>query len=102
MDFSKLNSVARCETPLGKSVKAADLGIGTAHRISDVRRVETRFGPSVIVVLEDLGDLFLPRRFAKTLTPEACEALAGASIKLLGFKSVGAILTPLYEFIPGS
>lgn len=103
MDFSKLNSVGRCETPLSKTIKAGDLEIGGVYRLTDIRLVETRYGPSWVVQLHGKGDLFLPKRFGREITPETAQGLlaAKATLKLLGFKVVGSIITPLYEFSPG-
>ncbi|CAH1135523.1 unnamed protein product [Ceutorhynchus assimilis] len=80
-------------------VKKEELEIGKTYRILNVTRMETKFGPSILVELEGEKSIFLPRRYDLTEDEikkinDGCSGLIYKGGKSVGKPSPAAI----YEF----
>ena len=58
MDFYKLNKAAH----VVPTKKLRDLTVGGFYKISDLRRVETKYGSKIVAEIENSYIVFLPQR----------------------------------------
>lgn len=64
--FENINSTS-CDFLINK-ISPSDLVIDKVYKISNVRKIITRYGPNILCKLENAGQLFLPKRIAEELT----------------------------------
>ncbi len=57
MDFSKLNKIGKIVFPPKKSLSS--LTVNHAHKVTAQREAQTKFGPSLIVTIDDEYQVFL-------------------------------------------
>lgn len=68
MDLKQLNQVSLTVEAEKETKKLADLIPNLIHKIIDARSVNTRFGPAVLIELENFV-VFLPKRVIEVYTP---------------------------------
>lgn len=70
MDFTKINEVGRLESSFLPTKKLTELEKDENFRVTAVRQVTTKFGPRIIVDVDNIFSVFLPARMAKLLTDD--------------------------------
>ncbi|CAG5079599.1 Protein of unknown function [Cotesia congregata] len=81
MDFEAINKVNHLEDFL-PTKKLTDLTVNNEYRISELKIVNTKFGPRIIAIIDDLYVVFLPARTAKLLKdPEDIKKFNVAALK---------------------
>lgn len=64
MDFSRINKVGHLSEFL-PVIRLAELTVEKEYNVTNVRRVQTKWGVRIIIELENEFSCFLPVRFAK-------------------------------------
>lgn len=64
MDFSRINKVGKAAEFL-PTKKMHELELEKDYKISNLRRVQTKWGSRIIIDIEDKFTCFLPTRFVK-------------------------------------
>ena len=71
-----LNKIAEWSFPLKKSLK--ELEIERSYVVHNIRRIQTKFGPSIIIHINDGGEeyqVFLPNRIVAAMDEKHWEEL---------------------------
>ena len=86
MDFSEINSISRSAFKPTKKFK--ELEEDTRYAVTNIRRVNTRFGMQTVIELNGLFELFLPNRVnnhierKKKAYDDLCEAVQESKLTL--------------------
>lgn len=83
LNFGKMTALQQKLTTLATSayratVNVKDLTNSEGYEISDIRIVQTRYGPSVVVTAQlelEPVDVYLPKRFSTSLTKADCDEI---------------------------
>ena len=59
--MNTLNALNNCSKGFKK---VADLEVGTKYRILKMTAINTKYGAAVLVNIENMGDVILPKRFS--------------------------------------
>lgn len=65
MDLNKINLVCRLETLPTK--RMSDLEVGEEYGVTGVRRVNTKYGTSILLALNEQFEIFLPPRIVSLM-----------------------------------
>lgn len=76
MDFRKINEVGRLESSFLPTKKLSDLKKDENFRVTAVRQVTTKFGPRIVIDVDNDFSAFLPTRISKLLTTDGDDALS--------------------------
>lgn len=82
--LQRLNQVAGVQEDFKPIKKLSELTINTPYAVREYRRVNTRYGYSIVADLENENvSVFLPKRFAAELTDDDLKHMSRDSIKII-------------------
>lgn len=81
---NRLNAVAGGGGEYRETLKLSQLAIGEPHIIEGFRRVNTQYGPSIVVdLVHPKASIFLPKRYADTLSAADIQSMNSLNIQIL-------------------
>lgn len=82
--LDRLNALAASHIELRETIKLSALVINKPHLIESAHRVNTQFGPSVVIdIAEPKASIFLPRRYADAFTDIELHSMKKLSVHLI-------------------
>lgn len=82
------------------TIKVIELEQSRKYKVTKIRRVQTKFGCSIVAELDGEKQMFLPKRYNKLEDAELKHIIeAGLHIKLLEVREIGGNQCGVIEFV---
>ena len=82
--FKKLEKSSEEAFKKNKTIKYTDLEINRKYKIHNAKILNTQYGKSVVIEIDDCLSLFLPPRFSKSIEEEDLPYLKNCDICYIG------------------